>query len=377
MQWARQLGQNNEAPTGTPITCETKGEFTAWMSSQNGCVAMTTYQAGKVAMVGWNGAQVSIIMRDFQRPMGMARNGDRLAIAMRDQVMLFSNARALAVEYMPNQRGRYDALFVPRVGYNTGECQMHDLAYGKTELWAVNTRFSCLCTLSDVDSFVPRWHPKFVTDFTPEDRCHLNGLALKDGEPKFVTALGETDAAGTWRENKAQGGIVIDVPSNEIICRGLSMPHSPRWHRDKLWLLNSGVGELCILDTNSGKLTTVAKLPGFLRGLDFIGDFALIGMSKVREKHLFSGLPVTSMYPQLLCGAAVIDLRNGAVVGMFEFTGGCNELYETIFIPGIHRPNILNMVRNEGRQGITTPKSSFWFRTKEENTPNGGSPTRS
>lgn len=366
MGWARQLGQNEDAPTGAPITCETRGGFTEWMASQNGCVAMTTYQAGKVAMVGWNGAKVSIIMRDFERPMGMARDGDRLAVAMRDQVILFCNSKVLAPEYMPDQKGRYDALYLPRVGYSTSDCQMHDLAYGKDGLWAVNTRFNCLCTLSESYSFVPSWQPKFVTEFAPEDRCHLNGLALKDGVPKYVTALGETNAAGIWRENKAKGGIVIDIESDEIICRGLCMPHSPRWHNGKLWVLNSGVGELCILDVPSGKLTTVAKLPGFLRGLDFVGDYALIGMSKVREKHLFAGLPVTSIYEKLFCGASVVDLRNGQVIGMFEFTGGCNELYETLFIPGFHRPNILNMIRDKDRQAVTTPNYNFWFRTAKD-----------
>ncbi|NUQ35369.1 MAG: DUF4915 domain-containing protein, partial [Planctomycetaceae bacterium] len=195
--------QQRQAPLGTAITCDVKGDFIEWLKERKGSVAISTYQAGKVALVGWNGQQISLIMREFDKPMGMARDGDRFALATRDEVILFANAKALANDYIPNERGRYDALYLPRITYTTGELQTHDLAYGCEGLWAVNTRFSCLCQMSESYTFLPRWHPKFVTELSPEDRCHLNGLAMKNGEPAYATALGETNDLTAWKEKKA------------------------------------------------------------------------------------------------------------------------------------------------------------------------------
>src|SRR5262249_22232865 len=146
-----------------------------------------------------------------------------------------------------------------------------------------NRRFSCLCTLHPDYSFVPRWRPKFISALAPEDRCHLNGLAIVDGRPKYVSALGETDAAGGWRANKPRGGCLIDVDSTEVIARGLSMPHSPRQHDGRLWLLESGTGRLLLMDGCSGRGQAVAELPGFARGMALAGPYAFIGLSKIRE----------------------------------------------------------------------------------------------
>src|SRR5690606_29974768 len=124
--------------------------------------------------------------------------------------------------------------------------------------------FGCLATTSETHSFVPLWKPPFASRLAAEDRCHLNGLALKDGRPKYVTAVSQSDVADGWRDQRTRGGCVVDVESNEIIATGLSMPHSPRWYRDRLWLLNSGTGFLGTLDTGSGRFEEVAFCPGYL-----------------------------------------------------------------------------------------------------------------
>ena len=158
------------------------------------------------------------------------------------------------------------------------------------ELWAVNTRFSCLATFDGVHSFVPRWRPPFVSALSPDDRCHLNGLAVSGGRPLFVTAHGRTDDANGWREGKVGGGIVIDVPSGEVVLSGLSMPHSPRFVDGRLWLCDSGSGRVLVADPDTGAVETVAELPGFTRGLAFAGRVAFVGLSQVRE-HVIADLP--------------------------------------------------------------------------------------
>lgn len=340
--------------------------FSEWISRAGGTLVVSTYQAGKVAMIGWDGRRVNLLMRQFDKPLGLAVQGRRIVLATRNDVIFFADAPALAEHYLEGDPGRYDALFLPRVTYHTGDLNTHDVAFQGDDVILVNTRFSCLARLSATFNFTPFWRPAFVSDLVPEDRCHLNGLAMRDGRPAYVTALGTTDAAGAWRANKAQGGVLLDVDSGQVIRDGLSMPHSPRWHNGRLWVLNSGTGELWIVDPANGHADVVCELPGYLRGLCFAGPYAVIGLSKIREKHIFGGLPVQKRCSQLLCGLAVIDLRSGAPMGMFEYTVGCEELYDIQFLPGLHRPMILNLEKAGAREAMTNPDCSFWLRSSAE-----------
>jgi uncharacterized protein (TIGR03032 family) len=346
------------------VQCSVSEGFADWIERSGGSIAITTYQAGKVALVGWNGRQVHFTMRQFERPMGLAVDGSRMALATQTQLLLLTDAPLLAPDYLDH--GRYDALYLPRVAYHTGPINLHDLAFSGETLWAVNTRFGCLITPSADFSFVPRWQPHFLTQLAPEDRCHLNGLATIAGRPAFVTALGRTDIPRGWVPTKATGGILMHVDSNEIVMDGLCMPHSPRWHDGKLWLLNSGLGELSIVDPQRGSHSTVAALPGYVRGLHFVGPYALIGLSKVRTKHIFDGLPVQKRYDKLLCGVAIVDTRDGRTLGTFEFTEAAEELYDVAFLPGVQRPTIFNPRREETEQAVTAPDFSYWIKTQTQ-----------
>jgi uncharacterized protein (TIGR03032 family) len=232
---------------------------------------------------------------------------------------------------------------MPRHAQVTGQIAGHDIIWAGDELWVVNTRFSCLCTLDPRYSFVPRWRPAFVTALASEDRCHLNGLCVRDGRPRYVTALGETDTQGGWREKKATGGCLIDITSGQFIARGLSMPHSPRWHDGRLWVLESGAGSLATVDLATGRLETVALLPGFTRGLDFHGPFAFIGLSQVRESALFSGIPITDRLPveQRRCGVWVVDTRTGQTIAFLRFEAGVQEIFAVQVLPGMRYPDVL------------------------------------
>ncbi len=251
---------------------------------------VTTYQAGKLIVVRAQDGVLNTHFRNFESPMGLAYEGGRLAIAAKCHVWDYHNLPAVAAKLEP--AGRHDACFLPRAAHVTGDIRVHEIAWATSpqapggrggsegdELWIVNTRFSCLCTLDRLHSFVPRWQPPFVSALAPDDRCHLNGLAVLDGQPQYVTCLGQTDAANGWRENKARGGCLIEVRTGAVLIDGLSMPHSPRFYNHQLWLLESGVGSLARLDPFTGRLETVAELAGFTRGLDFHGQFAFIGLS--------------------------------------------------------------------------------------------------
>lgn len=348
------------------IECDASAEFLQWLSGAGGSLIVSTYQAGKVALIGWDGRQIRLLMREFDKPLGLAVDGERVALAARHEVWLFANAPLLAPEYIEQQPGRYDAIYLPRITYQTGDLNTHDLSFVDGELVLVNTRFSCLARLSDRYNFTPFWKPSFVSDVVPEDRCHLNGLALVQGRPRYVTALGTTDTPGGWRPAKATGGVVIDVTNDEIVLHGLSMPHSPRWHDGRLWLLDSGTGRLLAADPAAQRAETVCELPGYLRGLCFVGPYAVVGMSKIREKHIFGGLPIQKRCARLHCGLAVVDTRSGSQVGLFEYTAGCEELYDVRFLPGVYRPMILNFAKTAAREAMVTPGACYWLRPSSE-----------
>ena len=162
-----------------------------------------------------------------------------------------------------------------------------------------------------------------------------------DGRPRYVTALGQTDGKGGWRANKRDGGCLIDVDSGEIIADRLSMPHSPRWHDGRLWLLESGLGRISVVDLPTGARNEVATLPGFTRGLDFAGPFAFIGLSQVRETATFGGLPITEGDQERNCGVWVVDVRNGQTVAFLKFKGDVQEIFAVQVLRGIRFPEIV------------------------------------
>jgi uncharacterized protein (TIGR03032 family) len=245
---------------------------------------------------------------------------------------------------------------------------------GEKELWVVNTRFSCLCTLHPDYSFLPRWRPPFISALAAEDRCHLNGLAVLDGRPQYVTTLGETDTAGGWRANKSHGGCVIDVPSAAIVARGLSMPHSPRWHDGRLWLLESGTGGLIVIDCTSGLSKTVAQLPGFTRGLAFAGPFAFIGLSRIRASSAMDGVPLAQCRDELKCGVAVVDVRSGLTVALLEFQTAVEEIFDVQLLPGLRFPEVIGFQKEAIHHTFVVPPCSLPFGCGQEALVHGSKP---
>jgi uncharacterized protein (TIGR03032 family) len=313
-----------------PVRSAHTPNFPVLLRQLGASLLVTTYQAGKLVMVRDEGDCLNTHYRSFPSPMGLALadGGRMLAVGTTLQVWEFRDVPDVARRLDPP--GRHDACFLPRASHVTGNVLIHEMAYGAGgQLWFVNTRFSCLATLDSESSFTPRWRPPFVSELEPSDRCHLNGLAVADGKPRYVTALGETDEMQGWRPNKARGGLVMDVESGAVLCRGLSMPHSPRWYGGRLWVCESGSGTLGYVEPNTGRYEPVAAVPGFTRGLDFAGDLAFVGLSQVRESAVFSGIPITERLApeERTCGVCVVDLRRGETVALLKFTSGVQEVF--------------------------------------------------
>jgi uncharacterized protein (TIGR03032 family) len=295
---------------------------------------VSTYQSGRVMLVRRNEGKVNTHLVAMESPMGIAVGNDAISIGTASEVWRFRKAAGAS---------EHDARFLPRGAHVTGDIRIHDLAYAEDgELWLVNTRFSALCTLDAEHSFVPRWRPSFITGLAPEDRCHLNGLAIVDGQPRLLTALGETNTPAGWRANKAAGGVLIDMLDGRTVVRGLSMPHSPRWHDGKVWLLESGKGTLAYVDTRAGRVETVAQFPGFTRGLAFAGPYAFVGLSQVRES-VFDGIPLARRLrlEDRSCGVWIVDIRTGNTAAFLKFEDAVQEIFDVQVLQGLVFPDLV------------------------------------
>ncbi len=329
-------------------------QFTSWMAETGLSLAFSTYQTGKLFLVGLQpNGRLSIFERTFNRCMGLSVTGDTIYMSTLYQLWRFRN-----VLEPGRENDGYDRLYLPINGHTTGDIDIHDIAVDANgRVIFVNTLFSCLATIGDDCSFVPLWRPPFVSRTAAEDRCHLNGLAMEDGKPRYVTAVAETDVADGWRDKRSGGGCVIDVQSNEIIANGLSMPHSPRVYKGKLWVLNSGAGEFGWIDKKTKKFKPLAFCPGYLRGLGFIGDFAVVGLSKPRGDKTFTGLPLDDALAgknaEAQCAIQVIDLKTGDAVHWLRMDSLVEELYDVVVLAGVRRPMAVGFKTDEIRRVLT------------------------
>jgi len=320
----------------TPVEYEHSPNLVPLLNQLGLSLLISTYQAGKVITVGVHNDAADIHFYHFEQAMGIARTPTGLMVGSRRQFWYLVGNPSLASKIKPE--GKYDVVFLTRSSHFTGPIMGHEMDWGNQQLWFANTLFSCLCVIQPEFNFVPKWTPPFISQLASEDRCHLNGMVLENGEPRYVTALGETDTPAGWRENKASGGCLMEVRSNQILLRGLCMPHSPRMFQNQLYFLDSGKGHLCLYDASSHLPTVVAAMNGYTRGMEIWGHYAFIGLSRVRETNVFGGIPIAERREHLRCGLAIVDLRTGQIAGFLHFKSGVEEIFEVKVIPGYRCP---------------------------------------
>jgi uncharacterized protein (TIGR03032 family) len=311
------------------IRCSHSENLPALLSQLRTSVLISTYQTGHLVVVAARQGRLVLSFHQFERAMGIAVKPKSIAVCTRQEVWFVRDAPDIAAKLEP--RGQYDACFLARTSHFTGDIRAHESAWVGNELWVVNTLFSCLAALHPSYSFAPRWRPPFVSALVPEDRCHLNGLALVDGQPRYVTALAETDSAEGWRTVKANSGCLIEVPSGEIVVRGLALPHSPRVDGNGIYFLHSGRGRLDVVDPQTGRVNEVTELPGIARGLALFGGFAFVGLSKARPT--LKDVPIVQQRDQLKCGLVVVELCSGRIVANLEFHSGVEEVFDVQVLP--------------------------------------------
>jgi uncharacterized protein (TIGR03032 family) len=324
------------------LTISTSRGFVDFLATNRLSLALTSYQTGQLMLIGpLLDGRLSVFQRNFVRAMGLWATPQRLFLTTIAQIWRLENVLGSG-QLATQQNIHYERLYVPRMSHTTGDIDAHELGVdGKDRLVFVNTKYSCLATLDPMHSFKPVWKPQFISKLAPEDRCHLNGLAMQNGAPRYVTAVSRCDVVDGWRERRHEGGILIDVENDRVVTEELSMPHSPRLNAGVLWVLDSGRGDLARVDPKSGKRERVAFCPGFARGLSFWRGYALVATSLPRD-GAFKGLElednIKAKDGEPRCGAYIIDTRNGDILHWIRFEGAVRELFDAAFIPGVRAP---------------------------------------
>ncbi|MDO6423153.1 TIGR03032 family protein [Saccharophagus degradans] len=375
--------------------CEYSANLPKIFQSLNISLAFTSYQAGRLMLVRSDSESLDVNFKSFVRPMGLTATENGFTLGVYTQVIQFHREDGLINKLkMPLQRieddvtakkvaptpeeqislnvgkgfsdeenkkikeekeafdeyqnklyepvdSRVDACFIVRSSHYTGMINIHDIEWGDEGLWVVNSSFSCVSTLDPNYSFVPRWKPPFISDLAPEDRCHLNGMTLKDGKPAFVTTFSKFDTPNKWRKNTVFDGTLIDVSSNEIVVDGLAMPHSPRWHNGKVYFCNSGLGQLCCYDPKTRVSRVLAEVQGFTRGIDFVGNILILGLSKVRESTVEKPAPLAEKYAETFSGIWLFNLADNTEIGHLKFTGNVDQIYDVAVIPDCTFPEVI------------------------------------
>jgi uncharacterized protein (TIGR03032 family) len=343
-------------PAPPTFALTTSRGFPSWLDQVGASLAFTTYQAGKLLFLGLKpDGSVSIFERSFPRAMGLGVSADGRMLLLATQVQLYRFDNVLEPGMT---QGIHDAVYAPHQTWITGDLDIHDIGIGpgNRPLFA-NTLFNCVAAASDGHSFRPVWRPPFISRIAAEDRCHLNGLAMEGTAPRYVTCVSRSDSVDGWRDRRVDGGVVVDVATGKIVVEGLSMPHSPRLHEGRLWLLNSGAGEFGWVDIASGTFNPIAFCPGYARGLAFAGRYAIVGLSRARENRTFQGLPLddalTRHDTSARTGLLVIDTQTGDTVEWVRIEGVIDELFDIAVLPKVRCPSAIGIKSSEIRRVIS------------------------
>lgn len=310
-----------------------------WLISNRVSLAFTSYQTGQLFLVGVTPQnKVSFNQQHFSRAMGVCYRPGRLYVGSLFQVWRLENM------LMPGQLAnkQFDMALIPRNAQTVGDVDVHEVGVtADGHVLFVNTKYSCLSQFDLTNSFRPVWKPPFISKLVAEDRCHLNGLAMEAGRPRYVTAVSRSDTVNGWRERRHEGGVLIDVETNEIVTEQLSMPHSPRVHDGQVYVLDSGRGQLVRIDPESGGRTDIAFCPGFLRGLAIHNGHAIATISKPRDGS-FRGLELDGELEKRdsepWCGVLVVNLANGSIAEWIRIDGHIAELFDVAAMPGVRCP---------------------------------------
>jgi uncharacterized protein (TIGR03032 family) len=223
-----------------------------------------------------------------------------------------------------------------RARYYPGCLYIHDLALVGRHLHANAVGENAVVRLHEDGRAERVWWPRCVdTDAGPVfGRNHLQLNSIAAGRtPSDSYYSASTDRVGRLRPGHVRfpvdgRGVIFSGATREPVARGLTRPHSARLHGGKVWVDNSGYGQLGF--ARDGRFEPVARLPGWTRGLCFHGTTAFVGTSRVipRFRRYAPGLDVGAS----VCGVHAVDTRTGATLGSLLWPWG-NQIFAIDWLP--------------------------------------------
>jgi uncharacterized protein (TIGR03032 family) len=319
-----------------------------WFQETNCSIIISSYKSGSTvtlsAMKIGDATHVGAYLNTFNRVTGLYYREGQLWIGAANQII-----KLVDIGKLKQGEDEFDTCFMPRQSFYTTDLDIHDIVVNsRDEVFFVSSQLNCVVRPSNSrQCFDVFWRPPWISQLVGEDRCHLNGLCLRDDAPRYVTAVSTSNVMGGWRENRQSGGVVYDLVEDRIVCQGLSMPHSPRWHNGRLWLLESGTGFFGYVD-ESGQFQRKTFIPGFIRGLAFYRDqYAVVCSSVDRHESLFVGLKLGDVLVEnnvkAKCGVFIVSLDSFSVVHSYIFNRGPVELYDVVLVPNAKRTRMIDL----------------------------------
>jgi len=335
---------------------EYSDNFAEILATENVSIVLSAYHDAKLIFVSAEGNQILQSPVGCAKPMGIGVHENKLAVANLDKLTVYAHSERLA--NLVKGDSHLDTIYFPRTTFYTGPVDVHDISFGRKDIWAVNTKFSCLVTFDINHSYTPRWKPHFISELRPEDRCHLNGLAMQNGEPAYVTALSQTDDKEGWRADIVKTGVILDVQNNRTLLSGLAMPHSPRLINNKLYFLQSAIGELSCYNPEDGTSETLYNFDAFVRGMAASQNYIYVAYSKIREtSKTFAKLPVASLRNN--SGVFVYDIREKKIVSELIYNTGISEIYDIQTLPNTRRCSLITEENPLHRRAVSMPGIAF------------------
>ncbi|MEM7060222.1 MAG: TIGR03032 family protein [Pseudomonadota bacterium] len=331
----------------------TSPDFASWLAGMQSSLVVTTGSAGRLLMIGTDDDQnLQVCDRIVPDCSAMAVTDRSFWVNSLFQIWRFANFLDPGM-----QDGNHDGYFVPVAGHTTGDLDLHDMCVTHDgDPIFVATAFNCVAVKSDNGSFRPLWHPEFIDGLIGEDRCHLTGLACDDGLPAFVTCAAYSNEWDGWRTQIKNGGLVIDIGTDDVIADGLSMPFAPRVFHGELLLLQAGTGELGLIEMTTGKFEPIAWFPGYPRALGFIGMHAIVGTSMsvergVKEATLLGERLEAADMPAR-CGLFVVNLLTGRTDHWLEIEGIVEDIASVAPLPEVLNPMAIGFRSEEIRYTV-------------------------
>jgi len=300
-------------------------------------------------------------------PSGLALRGDTLFVASTRNPNQVFEFKAVAGDG-PWATDGAPTMVPVRSTMLPGRFYLHDLAFVGGVLHANAVGLNSVVRLEEAlrggtPSVV--WWPRCVEvngrAVTDRNYIQLNSIAA--GESLETSCFSATaDRMSTRRPGHRnfpvdKRGVIFAGKTGEPVLRGLTRPHTARFHGGRLWVDNSGYGEVGFAEGQ--QFVALAKLPGWTRGLAFHRDVVFVGTSKVipRFYRYAPGLDLAGS----CCGVCAVDVRSGRTLGAIVWPDG-NQIFAVEAVSDKARARFPYRVGHKRED----PRSLFYsFRTRE------------